>query len=143
MQGFRAESRVHGQIGPGQITDQQRIAAQQQPGVGGAREVTDHKRQVLWTVAGSSQGADAQRPDRDFVSRAEIVWVGIVATRGAMRAGSGRSCQADPPGHVVGMIVRVDHVGDAQALLASDLEIRLDIPPWIDDGGLSTVSDQI
>jgi hypothetical protein len=44
---------------------------------------------------------------------------------------------------VVGMIVRVDHVGDAQALLASDLEIRLDIPPWIDDGGLSTVSDQI
>ena len=125
-----------GEIGPRDVPDEQRVAGQHHPRRIAALVVDDLVGQVLGAMAGRGDCADLDLADRDHVAGDDRVRPVVGLEIGAVGPRAGRGDQAQPARHVIGVVVRLDHVRDPETLLARQLEVDVDVPARVDDDGL-------
>ena len=109
---------VHGKIRSGDVADEERVSRDDEPRLLAAALVRDEGRGVLGPVPRRGQRGDGNVPDRDAVA------VGKRLVR-KLDAGSGRDVDGrtgrlrEPAlaGDVVGVVVRLEHVTDAEVVL--------------------------
>ena len=142
----RALLLVHGQVGPGDVAHEQAVAGEHRPRLLAALRVDQRERAVLGAVARRVQRAHAQRAELELpavVERLVVVVGRRVAVDVDARAGGG-----DEPavaGDVVGVVVGLEHVLDADAQVAGQPQVLVDVEPGVDDGGHAglLVADQV
>ena len=142
----RALALVDGEIRPGDIADEQRVAAEDGPRLLAARAVHERERRVLRAVTGR-----VQRPHDDVAElQLPAVVEGLVLVVGLgqpvhvdRRARGGR--QAPMAGDVVGVVVRLEDVLDADVHVPREAQVLVDLEAGIDDGGRSgaAVADEV
>ena len=133
-----------GEVGPGHVADEQRVAREQRRRPAAARAVGDHVGDVLGPMTGCRDRFHAHVAERDRVAVAER----LVRERGAGAGGHEQRCPGRgdypaAPGHVVGVRVRLQHARDAQPVRRGEVEVPADVPGRVDDGGLAGVADQV
>jgi hypothetical protein len=127
---------VDREVGPGDVVDEQRVAAQQRPRLVRAARVGEQEDGVLGPVPGRVQRTDRHRAERPLVAVLErlvrVVRYGepVDADR---RAGGGR--ETGVAGDVVGVVVRLEDVRDADAEVVRQLQVGGDVEARIDDRG--------
>ncbi len=132
---MRAVGRLHGQVGPGDVVDEQRVAGQHRPGLVAAGGVDEREGTVLRPVAGRGEHADDERPDAQLVPVGEL----------RVSLGAGLRDQSRTPGDVVGVRVRLEHVLDLHADVAREAQVLVDLEARIHDRGDArvVVPDQV
>ena len=137
---------LHREVGPGDVADEQRVAAEHGPRRVSPLGVGQGEGGVLGAMAGRVQGAHAQRAERELPAVVERL-VRVVGLRGAVDVDgrAGRGGQAAVPGHVVGVVVGLEDVLDAHAHVARQLEVLVDLEARIDHGRHAgvLVADQV
>ena len=143
---LRALRGSDGEIGPGGIADEQRVASEHEPRLVAARVVDNREAAVLRPMAGRVDDAKRDGADLDLVAVAHRVvrvvdaGVGVDADRDAV-------FEREPavPGDVVGMRVRLDRADDRDALPFGFGEQRLDHIRRVDEHGNARffVSDEV
>ena len=81
-----AVPRLIGEVRAGDISDQERVTREQQPGLVATREVIDREGEVLGAVTGCGDGPDPQRAEQDLAAgrddvRGRRASVGATAAR--------------------------------------------------------------
>ena len=82
MQGVGALRRLDREVGPGDVADQQRVAAQQHPWLGAAAEVGDQEGQMLGAVPGRGHRLQTHRAGDDLVTRRDNVGAAVLVEPG-------------------------------------------------------------
>ena len=124
----RALARVDGEVGPRDAADEQRVAGEHRPRLGTALGVDEREGGVLGPVAGRVQGADHEPSELELPSVVEWLVV-VLGLRGAVQVDgrAGRGGQAPMPGDVVGVVVGLEHVLDADAQVARQAQVLVDV----------------
>ncbi len=127
---------LDGEVGTGDVADEERVAAQQRPGVAAAAPVAEQEAGVLRPVAGGVDRLD------DEVAQLQLPAVGErlvrVAGLGQLVDVDGRpgaAAEAAVAGDVVGVVVGLEHVPDPHPVQARQPPIGVDVPLRIDDHG--------
>ena len=142
-----ALARLDRQIGPGDVADEERVAAQHRPGLVAAGGVAQQERGVLGPMAGGMDRldrrslAERQRPAVDerlvrVLGRRQLVDVD-------RRPGCPR--QSPVPGDVVGVVVGLEHVLDPHPVQARQAQVGVDVPLRVDYRGdaRGRIADQV
>ena len=142
----RALGRLAGQVRPGRVSDQQRVAGDHEPGLLAARAVDHREATVLRPVPGRMNDADLHLAERDLLPVLERL-VRVLGLGGRVDV-DGRAVlerEASVTGDVVGVRVRLEDARDAHVALLGLREVGLDRVRGIDDHGLTRglVADQV
>ena len=131
-----ALARLDRQVGAGDVADEQRVAAQQRPGVAAAAGVAEQEGGVLGPVAGRVDRLDRRGRPAPASSRRRTARAGT-RPRPARGRGSSRRCcgQAAVAGDVVGVVVGLEHVPDPHPVQARQAPVGVDVPLRVDDRG--------
>ena len=134
------------QVGPGDVADEQRVAGQHRPRLVAAAAVDERERGVLGPVAGRVQRADDDVAELELpavVERLVVVLGRGEAVDVDRRAGGER--QPAVAGDVIGVVVRLEDVLDADTHVPCKVQIDIDLEARIDDGGDSraVVADEV
>ena len=125
---------LDGQVGTGGVADEQRVAGQHQPRLGGARAVDDRQAAVLRPVTGRVQAAQHDAADLELGAVLERI---VLVARLGGRVDAHRHVvlerQPAVPGEVVGVRVRLDRPDEADAAPPGLLEVLLDRVGRVDD----------
>ena len=129
----RALARLHRQVGPGDVADEQRVAAEQRPGVAATAGVAQQEGGVLGPVPGRVHGLDREVAQLQHPAVAE----GLVRVLGPgqlvdVDRRPGRPRQPPVPGDVVGVVVGLQHVPDPHPVQPRQPPVGLDVPLRID-----------
>src|SRR4026209_2229314 len=126
--------RLHGEVGPRGVADEERVAGEDDPGIVSARPVGDGEAAVLGTVSRRVDAAEDYGAER---------YLGSVGHRVMRVLGIGRGMdahrdavlerEAPVPGQMIRMRVRLDHPDDARIASRGLLEVLLDRERRIDD----------
>ena len=126
------------------VAHEERVAGDDEPGLLAAAPVGDEIRGVLRPVAGGCKSRDGDLADRDRVAVGERLVLELDPCAGRhVDGGAGRLGQAALAGDVVGVVVRLEDVGDPEAVLLGELEVGLDVPFRVDDRRLAPVGDDV
>ena len=101
---------------------------------------------MLRAVSGSVQGADQQRAERKLPAVVErLVRVAGVSRAVHVDASAGGRHQATVTRYVIGMVVGLQHVLDAHAAIAGQLEVLVDLEARVHHRGYPRplIADQI
>ena len=137
---------VDREVGPGDVADEQRVAGEDRPRLVRAGAVDERERGVLGPVPGRVQRADRERAELELPAVVErlVVVVGLgVAVDVDRRAGRGD--EAAVAGDVVGVVVGLEDVLDANAEVAREAQVLVDVELGVDDRGDAgvLVADQV
>ena len=127
-----------GEVGPGRVPDQQRVAGQ--------KPALDQVAAVLRPVARRVQDADAERADQHLLAVLDRIERVLRLGEWVHRNGHAVLERQPPvPGDVVGVGVRLQHPHDAEARALRLLQIRLDRVGGVYHGRLAAVlvADQV
>ena len=132
----RALLLVDGEIGAGDIADEERVAREHRPGLVRAGRVDERERGVLGAVPRRVKRPDRQRAEFELPAVVDRLVV-VVGVRRVMdvyrRAGGGD--EAPVAGDVVGMVVGLQDVLDAHAEVAREPQVLVDVELGVDDRG--------
>ena len=132
----RALALVDGEIRPGDIADEQRVAAEHRPRLVAARAVHERERRVLRAMTRSVQRPHDQVAE--FQLPTVVEWLVLVVRLGeAMhvdRRARGGS-ETTMAGDVVGMVVGFEDVLDADVHVPGECQVLVDLEPRVDDRG--------
>jgi hypothetical protein len=105
------------QVGPGDVADEQRVAAEQRPGRAAAAGVAQQEGGVLGPVPGRVHGLDRQVAELQHPAVGErLVRVLGPGQLVDVDRRPGRPRQPPVPGDVVGVVVRLQHVPDPHSV---------------------------
>jgi hypothetical protein len=123
------------EVGPGSVTDEERVPGQDEPGIVTARTVDDCETAVLGSVPRRVDAAEHHVAERYLVSVLEGV-VRVLHLSGDVNADGNPVLERETsvPGEVIGVRVRLDRPDDARAALLGLQPVLLDREGWIDDG---------
>ena len=112
---------VHGEVGAGDVADEQAVAAQHRPRLRPPRAVDQRERGVLGPMPRRVQRADGDAPQRELPAVVEGL-VGVVGVGEAVDVdgGAGRGRQPAVAGDVVGVVVGLQDVLDVHAHVAGE-----------------------
>jgi hypothetical protein len=137
---------VDGEIRARGVPDEQRVARQHEPRIGGAAAVDDDEAAVLRAMAGRVHDAQHDLAGDELVPVRQVVVLVLGAGRRVHRDRDPvLEREAAVTGHVVGVRVRLERPDDADALLLGGGEVVVDLVGRIDQErfvGLS-VPDQV
>jgi hypothetical protein len=136
--------RIDREVGPADRADEERVTGQHEPGIVAAAAVGDDEREVLGPVARRRERADQNVAELELGSVGERLVP--VLRAGLVRDVEGRPgglSEAAVAGDVVGVVVRLEHVREAEVVLVGELEVVLDLPLRVDDGCLAPVRDHV
>ncbi len=68
VQRLGALARLDGEVGPADVADEERIAAQERQRRVGARAIAEHEREVLWAVSRRRAGEQLDGADGDRIA---------------------------------------------------------------------------
>ena len=118
VQSMGSVSGLVGEIGAGDVTDEQRVAGEQQPRLVASREIADREGQVLGAMTRTWRRRRILKSPTTISSPA-VYAVGILAVGiGPAGAGAGRRCKSQTARDVVGVIMGVENLDDLQILVA-------------------------
>ena len=137
---------VDGQVGPGDVPHEQRVAGQHRPRLVAALGVDQRERGVLGPVAGRVQRAHSHAAEVELPAVVERLVV--VVGRGVamdVDGGAGRGGQAAVARHVVRVVVGLEDVVDLHARVVGQVQVLVDVEPGVHDGGHpgALVADQV
>ena len=146
VQAVRAVDRLRGEVRPGRIADQERVAGDHEPRLVAARAVDDRETAVLGPVPRRVQNSDHDLAERDLLPVRERLEVelrlggGVDEDRRAVLEG-----QPSVARNVIGVGVRLQNARDAHVTLLGLGQVLLDRVCRIDDHGLTRglVADQV
>ena len=99
---------------------------------------------MLGPVARRRHGDDPHLADLDRVAVAErLVLVLDAGVLGDVNRGTRRLAQPPAARHVVGVVVRLEDVGDLEAVVAGERKVVLDLPLGVDHHRLAAVGDHV
>ncbi len=125
-----------GEVGPGGVADEERVAGQHEPGLIAARGVDDGQAAVLGPVAGRVDHAQGDGADLDRVAvDHRIVRVVDLGRRVDADRNAVLEREAAVPGDVVGVRVRLDRSHDPEPAPLGLGEQRLDRKRRVDEHG--------
>ena len=134
------------QVRPGHVADEQRVAGQHGPGIAAAAAVAEEEGGVLGAVAGRVHRLDRHRAQLAAPAVGERL-VRVLGRRPARGRGSLPRSPGQPPvaGHVVGVVVGLEHVLDPHPVQAAQPQVGIDVPLRVDHRGdpATGVADQI
>ena len=131
---FGAVRRLDGEIRPGGVADEERVAGQDEPRLVAARAVDDRERAVLRPVAGGVEGAHDDVAELDLRPVGErLVWERRF--RGGVDAHRHAVLEREPAvaGDMVGVRVCLEHGDDPDAVVGGRVEVLLDAVRGVDD----------
>ena len=133
-----ALARLDREVRPRGVSDEQRVAGEDDPRIVAARAVAHREAAVLGPVAGRVDAAKHDVAERDLVAVRERV-VRVLGVRGRMDAHRDAVLEREPPvsREVVGVRVRLDRADDADVVLRGLVEVLLDREGRIDDDRVS------
>ncbi len=141
-----ALARLHREVGPGGVSDEQRVAGEHEPGLRGPRAVDDCEAAVLRPVAGRVDAPEHDLAERDLVAVLQRV-VRILGLCGGMDADGKAVLEREPAvtRDVVGVRVGLDRANEANSASLGFLEVLLDRERRVDDDCLARalVADQV
>ena len=145
IQGVRARPRIHCEIGPADLADQEGVAAEQGERLAGAVTVAQHQGEVLRAMArrrarrqdgradGDRVAADAGCRSRTRRRAPALTWI----------AGARELGQAAVARDVVGVRVRLHDVHDPEAMPGRELEVLVDGDRRVDHDGFPRAGDDV
>jgi hypothetical protein len=137
---------VDGEVRPRDVADEQAVAREHGPRLVAALGVDQRERRVLGPVAGRVHRAHAQRPKLELPAVVEGLVV-VVGRRVAVDVDSCAGGRDEPAvaGHVIGVVVGLEHVLDPHAEVAGQPQVLVDVQARVDDGGdaLVLVPDEV
>src|SRR5207244_5068561 len=135
---------LDGQVRPGDVADEERVAGQEQPRRLVAASVLDDEGEVLGPVAGRAEGGDARLAEAEGRTLLErLVVVRGAGLRAHVERRAGRGGEAPASREVVGVVVRLKDVPDLEVVLVRELEVVVDLPLGVDDRRLAAVGDHV
>ena len=111
---------------------EQRVAGKDESWLRRARAIRDEEADAIRRVPGRMQHLDADVPQVMLLSVVQRVMAKRNGRRGVVE--DRRPCRLRQPprtGHVIGLHVRLEDVGDAHRLFGGGCEVRLDLRLWI------------
>ena len=133
-----ALARLHGEVGPREVADEERVACQDEPRVVGTCAVGDRERAVLRAVSRRVDDGDAHVAHVDGVAvREHVVWVLRVCFLVDRDGNAVLERQPAVAGDVVRVGVRLQHARDAHAAPLGERAHRLEVERRVDDDGYS------
>ena len=139
-------ARVNREIGPGGVSDEQRVAGEHEPGLRGPRAVDDREAAVLRPVAGRMDAPEDDLAERDLAAVLQRI-VRVLGLRRGMDADGQVVLERKPAmtRDVVGVGVGLDRPNEANRASLRFLEVLLDRERRIDDDCLprALVADQV
>jgi hypothetical protein len=142
----RAFGLLDRQVRSRHVADEQAVAAQHRPRLRAAIGVDQRERRVLGAVTRRMQGAHQQRAELQLPAILErlVLVVGVSEAVNVDLCARGRH-QAPVARHVVGVVVRLQHVVDGHRPVARQLQVLVDLETRVDHGGHTglLVADQI
>ena len=139
-------ARLDREVGPGDVADEQRVAAEQGPGGAVAAGVAEQEGGVLGPVAGGVDRLDREVADLQRPAVGErLVRVLGLGQLVDVDARPGRPRQAPVAGDVVGVVVGLQDVPDPDPVQPRQPPVGVDVPLRVDDDGDArfAVGDQI
>ena len=128
-----ALARLDREVGPCGISDEERVAGEDDPRIVAARPIADREAAMLWSVTWCVDAAqdDVAEPDLRSVGHRVVRVLGVGCRMDAHRDAV---LEREPPvpGEVVGVRVRLDRADDADIALRGFFEILLDREGRID-----------
>ena len=125
------------EVGASDGADEERVAGEDEPRLGGTRVVGHEQADRVGGVAGRVAGLQLDVAEADHVAVGERrVREGHPGRAVHVDGGLGGGGEVAVARDVIGVRVRLDHVGDGQALLAGDAEIVVHaVPSRVDHDG--------
>jgi hypothetical protein len=140
----RALLLLDGQVGPRDVADEERVAGEDEPRLAGAARVLHEVGEVLGAVARRREGPDLDVADPHHVCVPQrLVLVLDVRLRRDVDGRAGRGREAPVARDVVGVVVRLEHVGDPEVVLVCEREVVRDLPLRVDHGRLAAARDDV
>ncbi len=135
---LRALARLDREVGPRGISDEERVAREDDPRIVAARSIADREAAVLRPVARRVDAAKNDVAERDLRAVGHRV-VRVLGVGCRMDAHRDAVLEREPPvpGEVVGVRVRLDRADDADVALRGFVEVLLDREGRIDDDGVT------
>ena len=123
-------------IGPRDVADEQRVAAQHGPRLDTPRLVDQGKRRVLGPVPGRVHGADRDGAELELPAVVERL-MAVVGRRQPVDVDrrAGRRSEPSVTGDVIGVVVGLEDVLDPHAHVAGPRQVVLDVELWVDHRG--------
>ena len=135
---------VDREIGSRDVADEERVAGDDQPRLVAARLVGDEVRRVLGPVAGRGESGDRDVAEGHLVAVGQRLVREVDACRRRdVDRRARRLCEPALPGDVIGVVVRLEHVRDREAVLLGEPQVVLDVPLRVDHGRLAAVRDDV
>jgi hypothetical protein len=140
----RAFLGLDGQVRPGHVPDEERVAGQEEPRPAVAAAILDDEGEVLGPVPGRAEGGDARVAELEGRPLLERLVVVLGPGLGAhVQRRAGRDGEPPPAREVVGVVVRLEDVPDPEVVLVRELEVTLDLPLRVDDRRLAAIRDHV
>ena len=138
-----ALARLDREVGSSGVSDEERVARQDDPGLGSAREVAHGEAAVLGPVARRVDAAQDDLAEDDLVAVLQRI-VPVLGCGGRVDADRDvvLEREAPVPCEMVGVRVRLDDSDDANAAPLGLLEVLLDRVGRVDDDGLRRFPDR-
>ena len=135
---LRALARLDREVGPRGISDEERVAREDDPRIVTARSIAHREAAVLRPVTRRVDAARKNVAERDLRAVGHRV-VRVLGVGCRMDAHRDAVLEREPPvpGEVVGVRVRLDRADDADVALRGLLEVLLDREGRIDDDGVT------
>lgn len=132
------------EVGAAQVADKERVAGKYEPRCFVSARVLYKEGGVLGTVTGGGYGNNARLAHLDPI----VVVEGLVLVLDARLLGDvdlcpGRLGESSPTGDMVGMVVRLQNVGDPKVMLVCKLKVLGDLPLGVYDRRLAVVGHDV
>src|SRR5437763_2954636 len=97
---------------------------------------------MLGTVAWRGHYADPQCPYGNLLARTDPITEFPSEIR-SLRAGAGLRNQAQATRHVIGVVMGIENMGDAQALGGGNFQVDINVPARINDDSFAAVAEDV
>jgi hypothetical protein len=138
--------RLDRQIGAGDVADEQRVAAEEGPGLASPGAVAEQERGVLRAMPWGVQGLDRDLAEDQLPAIGERLMREVDAGHLVnVDHGARGPRQAAVPRDVVRVGMGLENVLDADAVESAEAQVGVDVPLRVDDGGDAgrAVADQV
>src|SRR5829696_4839814 len=120
---------LHGQVGAGEVPDEERVPGEEQPRLLRPARVLDQEAGVLGAVAGSGDGDEAHASHLNYIAVGEcLVLIFNARVFGDVEQRTGGLFKTSAAREVVGMVVGLQDVRDSKVVFFSDLKVVLYLP---------------